>query len=193
METLATLLTAVLKGMRLALGPYVNSAKTPVLRLAYDRIARAAIRFQSLFARWQTNTLPTPRPSHAGQPYTPRPKPYFPTRHAWLAGSTDHHVRGRASQLEHLIASPDMAEFLTQVPRAGRILRPLCQMLGITMPAALLLLPSPRSRGEPEGRQPHPKPTNPNRETPPPLLPLYPQRRPRPMPFMDAIRKSRPA
>ena len=192
METLATLLTAVLKGMRLALGPYVNSARTPVLRLAYDRIGRAATRFQALFTRWQTNTLLTPRTSPA-QSRQSTPKPYFPAGHGWLAGSTDHHVRGRASQLEHLIASPDMAEFLTQVPRAGRILRPLCQMLGITMPAALLLLPSPRSRGEPEGRQPHPKPTKPKREKPPPLLPLYPQRRPRPMPFMDAIRKSRPA
>ena len=192
METLATLLTAVLKGMRLALGPYVNSARTPVLRLAYDRIGRAATRFQALFTRWQTNTLLTPRTSPA-QSRQSTPKPYFPAGHAWLAGSTDHHVRGRASQLEHLIASPDMAEFLTQVPRAGRILRPLCQMLGITMPAALLLLPSRRSRGEPEGRQPHPQPTKPKREKPPPLLPLYPQRRPRPMPFMDAIRKSRPA
>ncbi len=189
METLATLLTAVLKGMRLALGPYVNSAKTPVLRLAYDRIARAAIRFQSLFARWQTNTLPTPRPSHAGQPYTPRPKPYFPTRHAWLAGSTDHHVRGRASQLEHLLARPDMAEFLTAVPQAGRILRPLCHMLGINLPAVLLLPPTLAREG---GQPRQPKPT---REKPklPPLLPLYSQRRPRPMPFMNFSKKPTPA
>ena len=147
METLATLLTAVLKGMCLALGPHVNSAKTPVLRLAYDRIGRAATRFLALFTRWQTNTLPTPRPTRAGQPYTPRPKPYFPAGRAWLAGATDHHVRGRASQLEHLIASPDMAEFLTQVPQAGRILRPLCQMLGINTPSTLLLSPRARAVG----------------------------------------------
>ena len=188
METLATLLTAVLKGMRLALGPYVNSARTPVLRLAYDRIGRAATRFQALFTRWQTNTLLTPRTSPA-QSRQSTPKPYFPAGHAWLAGSTDHHVRGRASQLEHLIASPDMAEFLTAVPQAGRILRPLCHMLGINLPAVLLLPPTLAREG---GQPRQPKPT---REKPklPPLLPLYPQRRPRPMPFMNFSKKPTPA
>ena len=191
METLATLLTAVLKGMRLALGPYVNAAQTPVLRLAYDRIARVATRFQALFTRWQTNTLPTPRPSPA-QSRQRAPKPYFPAGHAWLAGSTDHHVRGRASQLEHLLSHPDMPKFLAAAPQAGRILRPLCHMLGITMPATLLLSPRARAGGAGGGlslpRQP--KPPKPNL---PPLLPLYPQRRPRPMPFMNFSKKPAPA
>ena len=73
METLATLLTAVLKGMCLALGPYVNrdSTRAPVFRLAWTRISRAATRFQALFARWQSNTLPTPR----HRPAEPRPAP----------------------------------------------------------------------------------------------------------------------
>ncbi len=188
METLATLLTAVLKGMRLALGPYVNSAQTPVLRLAYDRIARAATRFQALFTRWQTNTLPTTR-NRPAQSRQRAPKPYFPAGRAWLAGSTDHHVRGRASQLEHLLSHPDMPKFLAAAPQAGKILRPLCHMLGITMPPTLL--PSPRPpRQEPEGGTPRqPKPPKPKL---PPLLPLYPQRRPRPLPFMNFSKKPPP-
>ena len=161
METLATLLTAVLKGMRLALGPYVNAAQTPVLRLAYDRIGRAATRFHSLFTRWQTNTLPTPR-TRPAQSRQRAPKPYFPAGRAWLAGSTDHHVRGHASQLEHLLNHPDMPAFLTAAPQAGRILRPLCHMLGIHMPPPLLLSPRP-PRGSRRGALPaNPNPPNPN-------------------------------
>ena len=191
METLATLLTAVLKGMCLALGPYVNrdSDRKPVLRLAWTRISRAATRFQALFARWQSNTLPTPRPSRPAEPRQRAPKPYFPAGRAWLAGSTDHHVRGRASQLEHLLNHPDMPAFLAAAPQAGRILRPLCHMLGITMPPTLLLSPRARAGGGLSlPRQP--KPPKPKL---PPLLPLAPQRRPRPLPFMNFTKKPAPA
>ena len=188
METIGTLLTAILTGMRTALAPHVDRdpARTPVLLLAWTRIGRAAARLQSLFARWKANTLPAPRPSRAGQPRQPRPKPYFPAGRAWLAGQTDHHVRGRASQLQHLLAHPDMPAFLAAAPQAGRILRPLCHMLGITMPAILHLPPAP----------PSPKPAKPPRPKPtplPPLLPLYPQRRPRPLPFMNFAKKPAPA
>ena len=188
METLATLLTAVLKGMRLALGPYVNAAQTPVLRLAYDRIGRAATRFHSLFTRWQTNTLPTPR-TRPAQSRQRAPKPYFPAGRAWLAGSTDHHVRGHASQLEHLLNHPDMPAFLTAAPQAGRILRPLCHMLGIHMPPPLLLSPRP-PRGEPEGGSP-PPPQTPQTQTPtpPPALPPTP---PPPAPVHELQQKASP-
>ena len=192
METLATLLTAVLKGMRLALGPYVNAAQTPVLRLAYDRIARVATRFQALFTRWQTNTLPTPR-TRPAQSRQRAPKPYFPAGRAWLAGSTDHHVRGRASQLEHLLSHPDMPKFLAAAPQAGRILRPLCKMLGITMPATLLLSPRARAGGAGGGLSlPRPRQPKPPKPKLPPLLPLYPQRRPRPLPFLNFSKKTPP-
>ncbi len=190
METLATLLTAVLKGICLALGPYVNrdSTRAPVFRLAWTRIGRAATRFQALFARWQSNTLPALRPSRPTEPRRRAPKPYFPAAHAWLAGSTDHHVRGRASQLEHLLNHPDMPKFLAQAPQAGRILRPLCHMLGITMPATLHLPPRAKPATPPrlKSRRPKLAPL-------PPLLPLAPQRRPRPLPFMNFTKKPAPA
>ena len=187
METLATLLTAILTGMRAALAPHVNRdrARTAILLCAWTRIGRAASRFQALFARWQSNTLPTPRPARAARPTETQQKPYFPAGRAWLAGTTDHHVRGHASQLQHLLDHPDMPKFLAAAPQAGRILRPLCHMLGITMPAALL----PRSRMKPSRR----KPANSPRPKPapvPPLRPLHPQRRPRPMPFMNFSKKT---
>ena len=193
METLATLLTAILTGMRAALAPHVNRdrTRTAVLLCAWTRIGRAASRFQALFTRWQSNTLPTPRPTRAARTTETRQKPYFPAGRAWLAGTTDHHVRGRASQLQHLLAHPDMAEFLAAAPQAGRILRPLCHMLGIDLPQALLLSPRARAGGAGGGlslpRQP--KPRKPKPAPLPPLRPLYPQRRPRPMPFMNFSKK----
>ena len=189
METLATLLTAILTGMRAALAPHVNRdrTRTAILLCAWTRIGRAASRFQALFTRWQSNTLPTPRPTRAACPAGAQQKPYFPAGRAWLAGTTDHHVRGHASQLQHLLDHHDMPAFLAAAPQAGRILRPLCHMLGITMPAVLL----PRSRAKAS----RPKPAKPPRPKPaplPPLRPLHPQRRPRPMPFMNFSKKSGP-
>ena len=145
METIATLFSAILLGMRAALAPHVDRdpARTPFLLLAWTRLGRAATRFQSLFTRWQSGTLPAPIKPRAGQPRAARARPYFPAGRAWLAGSTDHHVRGRASQLEHLLAHPDMLAFLAAAPQAGRILRPLCHMLGIDPPAMLRLPPRP--------------------------------------------------
>ena len=201
METVTTLLMAILSGLRAALAPHVNhhTPVTPIFLAAYNRITRAANRLQDLFARWQTQTLPAPRQSRAGQPYTPRARPYFPAGRAWLAGATDHHVRGRASQLEHLLSHPDMPKFLAAAPQAGRILRPLCHMLGIHMPAPLLLSPRARAGGlsreaDRRGRLLLPRPPKPNPPKPnlPPLLPLYPQRRPRPLPFMNFSKKPPP-
>ncbi len=78
-----------------------------------------------------------------------------------------------------------MPEFLAAAPQAGRILRPLCHMLGIALPA-ILQLPAPPPRRKPV-KPPRPKPA-----PLPPLLPLHPQRRPRPLPFIDVLRKNRP-
>ena len=192
METLETLLTAILSGLRAALAPHVNhhTPRTPIFLIASNRIGRAARRFQALFARWQANTLPTPRQTRAARKTPSAAKPHFPAGRAWLAGATDHHVRGRASQLQHLLARPDMAEFLAAAPQAGRILRPLCHMLGVTMPAALLLSPreTAGAGGAPRRAQ---RPKKPKPVPLPPLLPLYPQRRPRPWPFMVMLRKTR--
>jgi hypothetical protein len=43
------------------------------------------------------------------------------------------------SQLEYLLADPEMTALLAEVPQAGRILRPLCHMLGIAPGPALRL------------------------------------------------------
>ena len=137
--------------------------------LLWHRLNRLAARFQALFARWQTNTLPTPR-IRASRPYTPREYLRLPTTPGWI----NHRIAEAApcaGTLDILLQHPELPKFLQQAPQAGRLLRPLCRALGRPTPNCLKLpanpkpvLPSPRLRGEPEGG-PH-APTTPDRPLP---------------------------
>lgn len=56
----------------------------------------------------------------------------LPSRRAWLLRALGWEVAGYGSQLRALLAEPEMAALVAAVPGVGRILRPLCQMLGVT-------------------------------------------------------------
>jgi len=157
MTDFATLFAIIVASLRAAVANHSarERTRTTILVLAWYRIGRAAQRFQTLFARWQSNTLPTPRPSRAGKPRAARAKTYFPTGRAWLAANR-HDICGNASQLQHLFAHPDLPAFLVAAPQAGRILRPLCHMLGIDPPPGATLPPHP-----PRPRKPRPAPAPP--------------------------------
>ena len=190
MPTIASLFSTILAGLRAAVA---NSsalksanpahaerarARSALLVLVWGRIGRMANRFEALFARWRAGTLPKFRSSRAGAPTTPREKSRFPAGRAWLVHVVGYEAAGRASQLQHLLARPDMAEFLQAAPQAGRILRPLCHMLGIDPPlAAPPLEPQqPQPRGPqliPPVRAPRTQPTA------PPAGAQTPQRPPR--------------
>lgn len=55
----------------------------------------------------------------------------LPRRFGWLLGLMPLEAGGYASQLAHVLVEPEMVALLRDVPQAGRILRPLCWMLGI--------------------------------------------------------------
>ena len=98
------------------------------------------------------------------------------------------------SHLEHLLRDPETQTRLAPAPpealkSLGRSLRPIARLLGVDLPPALLLSPRP-PRGEPEGGS---RPVKPPRPILPPLLPLYPQARPRDWPFMRFPPKTNPA
>ena len=140
METLATRFRVIMDGLRAAIGMHVARDRTreAVFALLWHRIGRMTRRFEALFTRWQAGKLPKPRPSRAGQPRTPRaPSPRLPRGRTWVVAQIGYHAAGRASQLQHLLADPDMAEFLHAAPQAGRLLRPLCHILGIDPPPPL--------------------------------------------------------
>lgn len=174
MTDLATSFRAILTGLRAAIAAHAvrDRVHEAVLVLVWGRIGRMANRFDALFARWRAGTLPKPRPSRAGKKRAPAPlsspppaaHPRLPRRRAWVVGIVGWQSAGFASQLQHRLDQPDLAPFLAAVPQAGRILRPLCHMLGIAQPPPLQLPPRP-----PRVRPPRPRSTRPRAEPTRPL------------------------
>lgn len=62
-----------------------------------------------------------------------------------------------------------MRDFVQQVPRAGRLLRPLCRMLGVTPPDYLRLPPRARAAKQPEKGSKATNPPEPEASTDRPL------------------------
>ena len=166
----------------------------------WNRFSHARVRLARLLAQLAAGTWrpARPRAPRSGQRGGPRP-PYSPQGHLWLIRKAGYYAAGHGAQLNHLLHSPQTQALLATAPpealaSMARTLRPLCHLLGITLPAPLLL--SPRARREPEGGQParaKPQPTPKPKPAPlPKLLPLYPQRRPRLILYPDPPRKRRP-
>ena len=111
---------------------------TPLLVAVWGRISRMSVRLERLVALWRAGKLPlapvarAPRnrqaETPAGRPAGPRQS--YPASRAWLVVRVWEATAFR-SQLEHLLSQEDCAAFLAAVPQAGRILRPLCHMLGV--------------------------------------------------------------
>ena len=170
MQSIATRFREILTGLRAAIGMHLDKdrSRETLFALVWNHIGRMANRFDALFSKWQAGTLPKPRPSRAGQPRKPRDlQPRIPRGRTWLVAQVGYHAAGRASQLQHLFTDPDFANFLQAAPQAGRILRPLCHMLGIDAPPPLRLPPRPRTATP---RTPRPR----SATAAPPMHPIYP-------------------
>jgi hypothetical protein len=64
----------------------------------------------------------------AGQTMASAP---LPRRFGWLLAMVPHEAASYASQLRTVLAEPEMVALLQASPQAGRILGPLCRMLGL--------------------------------------------------------------
>ena len=180
MLSIAARFTSFLADLRVAVAAHAprNPQRAVLFGLLWGRLGRMASRFETLFAKWQAGTLPKPRPSRPGQPRKPRdPQPRIPQGRVWLVAAVGHHAAGRASQLQHLFTDPDFDKFLAAAPQAGRILRPLCHMLGIDPPPPVRLPPRIRPPRDPK----------PRRSVPPPFN--IPLKRPRLPPIMFPARR----
>ena len=62
----------------------------------------------------------------------------LPSRRGWLLRELGWEVAVYGSQLENLLAEPDMQALVTARPGLGRLLRPLCRMLGVDVPGLAL-------------------------------------------------------
>lgn len=108
----------------------------------WARLTRAARRFDRLVTR-PARLLPArlrhDRSRHDRSAETRAPA--LPQGRAWLVRELGYEAAGFGCQLEALLNEPAMQALLATCPGAGRILAPLCRMLGV--PAGLVARPAP--------------------------------------------------
>ncbi len=104
---------------------------TALLVAVWGRIGRMRVRLERLVALWRAGMLPKARKSRAGETRTSvRVPSIIPRTPAWLLVAV-REAAPLGAQLENLLSQAEWVEFLAAVPQAGRILRPLCRMLGV--------------------------------------------------------------
>ncbi len=140
-----------------------NPALRPVLLLAQTRLQRMAFRFSALVEKFTAGTLKPPRPprprpapplpdpallpdpAHAPPPKPPRVRERLPRQLAWLVGMLGWEA-AYGSELQYLLKLPEMHALIRAAPQVGRLLRPLCWMLGVVPDPAILPPPPKRTR-----------------------------------------------
>ena len=155
----AEIFALILSGLQKAMGAAQTKVVVDpeVVRQTWNRISRLSAGFLALVAVFRAGRLRPPRPVTRRSPpkSPPQSKPFrFPSKFGWMVRFGSEVCCSR-SQLEHwLNTNADAAAFIAAAPRqAGRILRPLCHMLGIELPEALR--PPKRSRRQrPGGSKP---------------------------------------
>ena len=122
----------------------------PLVVLIWTRLRRIAAQVVALAARVEAGRhrrYPSRRPPlrTAGRPAVPRrhAPPVLPHGFAWLLPLVPCEAAGYASQLRYLLAEPEVAALVDAAPQMRRLLRPLCRMLGVSLP------PPPRPPAEP--------------------------------------------
>ena len=150
-ETIAARLRMILLGLRSVWGMWRLDTAIVVrvsarAGVVFGRIERMLARFRAGTLRIQT--LHTARKTAISKPRAPA----LPRKFGWLVIAGKHQAAGYASQLQHLLAEPEMAALLDAAPQARRVLRPLCRALAIDLPWTVT---PPRP---PKPRKPRPKP-----------------------------------
>ena len=143
---------ALIAARFILLGPIMTPVWTRISRTR-QRLLRLLTRIAAGHPQRAPRTLgAAPRRSGVSVPFPNR-------RHGWLAIMLDHNARNYASQLNHLLHTPGVAEIIAASPGATRTLRPLCRMLGVDLPAPLR--PPARPPAPPRPRPPKPVPVAP--------------------------------
>jgi hypothetical protein len=135
------------RGLAASLPKHWDAA--PLALPAWTRLRRLLARFAALVAAVEAGRFRAARrtTTAASRPRPAAPAIRLPGGPGWLlrlAPALETRL-GRA-QVESLLGDPELRALLAQAPQAGRILRPLCHMLGIETPAALRLPRRPRQR-----------------------------------------------
>ncbi|MDD2877531.1 MAG: hypothetical protein PHT60_10395 [Acidiphilium sp.] len=155
--------------------------------LFHKRLTRLTSRLRDLLARIEAERasrrrIARPRATHPSKPKpAPKPAPILPRRFGWITQPIPE-SNGYAQHLRELLCEPEMEALIASDPRIGRILRPLCHMLGIDLNTIYRMIP----RHRPTRDQPiAPPPADPTIIPDPwltrrhPLLPEKPSNAPR--------------
>ncbi len=134
-----------------------NCGNAALALSAWTRLRRLLVRFAALVAALEAGRFSAPRrtPGASRRRCLGAPAIRLPGWSGWLlwlAPALETRI-GRA-HVESLLGDPDLQMLLVRAPQTGRILRPLCHMLGIETPAAL------RRQSRPRCRPDHPKGTD---------------------------------
>ena len=105
-------------------------AWTALLVIVWGRLSRMVVRMERLVALWRAGKLPRVRAARAGRTCKTGVRVRLPTSPAWLLDYV-REAGGFGAQIESLLTDEEFAAFVAAVPRAGRVLRPLCRMLGV--------------------------------------------------------------
>jgi hypothetical protein len=99
-----------------------------------ESLLKMARGFQSLFNLWGMGRFSAarkrPQQNTKPKPASTQPKPQPALGFAWLVNILPEATIYRA-QLRDLLAEPTIVTFLAEVPQAGKLLRPLCRLLGV--------------------------------------------------------------
>jgi hypothetical protein len=152
----------------------------PVAMLLWTRLARLRGRIIRLAERLASGKgvgvprrSPTPRDTSTrrdtGRTQC-RPQQLVPRGTGWLIRLVPE-AAAAGSQLQHLLADPEMAALVQAAPQLGRLLRPLCRSLAVQPPQYLLPERRPRAPRAPRPEKPRPEKPRPERPRPARLLP----------------------
>ena len=148
-------------------GPAGPGLPGPLIVLIWTRLQRMAARVTRLAAHVQAGTLPPPRRRAVPRRTVSPPYTRLPRSFAWLVRHVPAAASG-ATQLQELLADPEMAALIEAAPQIGRVLRPLCRMLGVDPPPVLRRPPPAAAavRPAPPQEPPRSRPSRPPRPAP---------------------------
>ncbi|MDX5932453.1 hypothetical protein [Acidiphilium acidophilum] len=162
----------------------------PIGLLLYGRLSRLTTRLRDLLARIEAERTKPRRIAapRTGRKSTTKPPPVLPRRFGWIAQPLPE-ANAHAQTLRQFLCEPETESLIASDPRIGRILRPLCHLLGIDLTLIYRMVPPPHPQDAPQTK-PHPllrnPSTKPRPQNPHPRLPKPPDP-PLRAPTLDAI------
>jgi hypothetical protein len=192
-QSLADRFTAIAHMLRKTLGAPDYARFNLSLKWAvWHRISLLARRFRSLSCNprpiregkpgAKAQTAPEPAEAPAPPPQTGAKRSEIPGQKGWLLQTfPGHHIPYVRGHLIRFLEDPDLSLLHGENPRIGRVLRPLCHMLAIPLPAYLKLKRKPRLKPAPKpARKPARRSEKPEPSFYDYMLAKYPPAPPRP-------------